>query len=170
MISGFRYQISTKSRHRPCQLVFPTRCFNFDHSGYSTWVGHNFRDPFERPLASRVEIISNDDNVTHCEWLSFVILLPSCSQWRNIFLQPPSPEVFHKFLMCWNCFSVVLVVVLVTLSGEYGRAPACRKWFGVSWSGSSGLTLRWVKGREFNRAVTSAATVASTGSVIDRFF
>ena len=69
-----------------------------------------------------------------------------------------------------NCFSVVWVVLVANFSGEYGLAPAWRKWFGAIGSGSSGSTLRWVKGREFHSAVTSVATVASTGLVTNRFF
>ena len=72
--------------------------------------------------------------------------------------------------LSWNCRSYVWVMVLVDFNGEYGLAPAWRKWLGVSGSGSSGSTLRWVKGREFSKDVTSAATVASTGSVTSRFF
>ena len=50
------------------------------------------------------------------------------------------------YWLSWNCRSVVWVMVLVDFNEEYGLAPAWRKWLGVSGSGTSGSTLRWVKG------------------------
>ncbi|KAK4045805.1 hypothetical protein OUZ56_033796 [Daphnia magna] len=51
-----------------------------------------------------------------------------------------------------------------SFNGTYGRAPPCRKLFGVNGSGSSGSMLRCVSGLEFKRAATSAITVRRTRS------
>ena len=53
---------------------------------------------------------------------------------------------------------------MISTSGVYGLAPACKKWFGVSGSGSVGSTLWWVSDRVLSNADNSATTVAKIWS------